>query len=374
MRTPLHDEHLRLGAKITEFAGWEMPLYYSSIVREVGAVRSAVGIFDLSHMGELMISGPKALDLVQLVTTNDASTLTVGDAQYSLMCDENGGIIDDLIVYRLDTHSYMLVVNAGNTHSDFQWAQEHNLAGALCENHTDKVGLVAVQGPASQGVLQPLTDLDLTALRRFTVKRGRVGDVDAWIARTGYTGEDGFELYCSSLDSLSLWRLVLEAGRAFGAEPTGLGARDVLRIEAGYPLYGHELTRTRSPVDARLLWVVKLAKGEFLGRQAISQAKERGPKQLLVGLMAEERCIPRRGHEVGVNGTHVGRVTSGTFSPTLGKGIAMAYIEPEYEEDGTEVSVEIRGKSCVCRVVPIPFLSFPARCAGQDQTDERSYK
>ncbi len=206
------------------------------------------------------------------------------------------------------------------------------------------------------------------------MKRSRVGGVDTWIARTGYTGEDGFELYCSSPDLLSLWRLVLDAGRAFGAEPAGLGARDVLRIEAGYPLYGHELTRTRSPVDARLLWVVKLAKDGFLGREAILQAKKRGPKQLLVGLMAEEPCIPRHGHEIEADGARVGRVTSGTFSPTLGKGIAMAYVEPEYEEDGTRVSVEIRGKPCVCRVVPIPFLSFRARCAGQDQTDERSYK
>ena len=355
MRTPLYEEHLRLGAKMTEFAGWEMPLYYSGIGREVSAVRSAVGVFDLSHMGELIVSGPEALEFVQFVTTNDASRLEIGQAQYTLMCDESGGIVDDLVVYRLEADTYMLVVNAVNARSDFLWIQQYNQPGADCRDASDDTALVAVQGPASRDLLGPLAGFDLDELHRFRVRRGRVGDIDTWIARTGYTGEDGFELYCSPSDCGTLWWLVLEQGQAFGVEPAGLGARDVLRLEAGYPLYGQELTRTTTPVDARLLWVVKFAKGDFLGKKAIQQAERRRPKRLLVGVEAIERCVPRHGYDIAVNGVHVGYVTSGTFSPTLGKAIAMGYVERRYAEQGAGVEVEIRGKPCACRVVRTPF-------------------
>lgn len=355
MRTALYEEHLRLGAKMTQFAGWEMPLYYSGIVREVKAVRSAAGIFDLSHMGEFIVSGPQALDLIQLLTTNDASCLEIGDAQYTLMCNEVGGVVDDLIVYRLDSDAYMLVVNASNTESDYQWVQAHNQVGADCQNRSHETCLVAVQGPAARELLQPITGIDLNAVGRFTIKQGRVGDVQARIARTGYTGEDGFEIYCSSSDCLELWRSVMAQGRDVGAEPAGLAARDVLRLEAGYPLYGNELTSRTTPVEARLMWTVKLEKGEFIGEQAILRAKEQGPDRVLTALTSVERCIPRHEQAVMANGITIGMVTSGTFSPTLGKGIAMAYVESDYAVEGMELDVQIRDKPCPFRVARLPF-------------------
>ena len=355
MRTALYDEHVRLGAKMTQFAGWEMPLYYSGIVREVQAVRSAAGVFDLSHMGEFMVTGPRALDLIQLVTTNDASHIGIGDAQYTLMCNEDGGAIDDLIVYKLDSDIYMPVVNASNTASDFKWMWAQNSMGADFQNRSSEIGLVAVQGPAAPELLQPIVDIDLAGLRRFTIQSGRVGDVTAWIARTGYTGEDGFEIYCSTADSPEVWRLVMSQGRGFGAQPAGLGARDVLRIEAGYPLYGHELTAQTTPVEARLMWAVKLDKGEFIGRAAIAKVKEQGPARLLAGLTSVDRCIPRHEQVVMANGASVGIVTSGTFSPTLGKGIAIAYVEPVYAVEDAELDVQIRDKLCPFQVVRLPF-------------------
>ena len=355
MRTALYDEHLRLRAKMTQFAGWEMPLYYSGIVREVEAVRSTAGIFDLSHMGEFMVSGPRALDLIQLVTTNDASRLEIGEAQYTLMCNENGGVIDDLIVYRLESDLYMLVVNASNTESDFRWIQAHNSMDADLQDRSLETGLVAVQGPSAVELLQPAVNVDLAGIRRFTIKEGRVGDAVAWVARTGYTGEDGFELYCSSSDCLGIWRRVMARSEEFRAEAAGLGARDVLRLEAGYPLYGNELTFETTPVEARLMWAVKLDKGEFIGRQAILKASEEGPDQLLIGLVSVDRCIPRHEQAVTANGIAIGVVTSGTYSPILGKGIAMAYVEPDYAVEGAEVDVQIRDKPCPFHVVRLPF-------------------
>ncbi len=354
-RTPLYEEHVRLGAKMIEFAGWEMPLYYTSIVREVEAVRHNAGIFDLSHMGEIVVSGPAALDLIQYMTTNDASKLDVGRAQYTLMCDPAGGIIDDLIVYRLDREDYMLVVNASNTDKDYAWIEDHNDFGAHSENLSDEIGIVSIQGPRSQGILQEIVDFDLGTLRRFGVVQAAIGEAEAWIARTGYTGEDGFEIYCHTSDCADIWLRAMHAGRPFGMEPCGLGARDVLRLEAAYPLYGNELTLQTTPVDARLLWVVQLGKGEFLGREAIIRAKELGPQKLLAGLTTEQRCIPRHNQQVIVDGTLIGHITSGTFSPTLGRAIALAYLEPGYTEIGTHVDVDIRGKLCACEIVPTPF-------------------
>lgn len=369
-RTPLYEEHIRLGAKMVKFAGWEMPLYYSGIVREVEAVRSAAGVFDLSHMGELFITGPSALNLIQYVTTNDASALEVGRAQYSLMCDEHGGVIDDLIVYRIDSDEYMLVVNASNVDSDFTWIEEHNVARAHCENLSSEIGIIAVQGPNSQEILKNVVDYDLNSLRRFSIVRTRVGEADAWIARTGYTGEDGFEIYCPNADCPAIWEMVMREGKPLGAEPVGLGARDILRLEAAYPLYGNELTRQTNPVDARLLWVVQLGKDDFLGKEAILQAKKLGPQQLLAGLTTGQRCIPRHDQQVLVDGTLIGHITSGTFSPTLGKAIALAYLKPEYAAIGTHIDVDIRGKMCTCEVVATPFyrVKKPIVSAAQQNT------
>lgn len=335
---------------MVEFAGWEMPLYYSGIVREVSAVRTSVGIFDLSHMGELIVSGPQALDLVQFVTTNDASRLDVGKSQYALLCDESGGVIDDLFVYKLRPSMYMLVVNASNARTDFEWIQRHNNFNTGIENRSADMGLVAVQGPSSKDLLQTLVKFDLDTLPRFGIKQDRVGQVEAWIARTGYTGEDGFELYCSAPDSVSLWQSVLDAGGPFDAVPVGLGARDVLRLEAGYPLYGNELSRDVTPVEAGLLWAVKPEKGDFIGKEAILDRRQRGPNRMLVGFEAPERCIPRHGYELVADGTVIGEITSGTFSPTLDKGIAMGYVDVEHAVKGAEVEMPLRGKPCSLRI------------------------
>lgn len=367
----MYDEHKRLGAHMTVFAGWEMPLYYSSIMDEVLAVRSVAGIFDLSHMGEFRVSGPQSLDLVQFVTTNDASRLGIGDAQYTLMCNEQGGILDDLVVYRLEGDSYLLVVNASNTESDFRWVTAHNRFDAECYDVSASTGLVAIQGPASVRILQPLVRTDLDTLYRFCVRRDSVADVHAWIARTGYTGEDGFEIYCDASDAPVIWSALIAAGAGFGAKPAGLGARDILRLEAGYPLYGNELTPETTPVDAGILWVVKFSKEDFIGKQALMRATEVGPRQLLVGLEAKERCVPRHGYSVSANGDTVGRVTSGTFSPTLQKGIALAYVEPSHGKIGTPLHVQIRGRACSCEVVGTPFYrtNSPAPAAQTKKGD-----
>jgi aminomethyltransferase len=361
MRTPLYEEHVELGAKMTEFAGWEMPLQYAGIAHEVEVVRTKVGLFDISHMGEFVISGPHALALVQYVTTNDASALEVGKAQYSLLCDENGGVIDDLIVYRTGEQEYLLVVNASNEKSDFEWIASHNAFGATLENQSADTALIALQGPLAERVMYPLAAFDAASLGRFGITRGKVAGIDCHVARTGYTGEDGFEIFCAASGAVDLWTSLMVA-KVLGAEPIGLGARDVLRLEAAYPLYGHELTRDTTPVAARLMWVVKPDKGDFIGRDAILSAKQTGEKRTLVGIEAIDRCIPRHGCDVMNQGAVVGSITSGTFSPTLGKAIALAYIDKASAVVGTEVEVvtsfdklRMRGRTCACRVVPTPF-------------------
>ena len=338
-----------------DFAGWEMPLQYAGIAHEVGVVRDKVGLFDVSHMGEFVVSGPNALSLIQYVTTNDAERLAVGQAQYALMCDENGGPIDDLIVYRTGSEEYLLVVNASNEREDFQWLLVHNTFGAEIENQSARTALIAVQGPMAERVVEDLSQFYVKSLRRFQIARSRVAGIDCRIARTGYTGEDGFEISCATGDAVDLWRALMEAGQPFGIEPAGLGARDVLRLEAAYPLYGHELTRDITPVAARLMWVVKPEKGEFIGRDAIVRADEAAPKRILAGVEALERCIPRHESDVLVDEDVVGKVTSGTFSPTLGRGIALAYIDVEHAAAGTELRIDTGGRVCACRVVPTPF-------------------
>jgi len=340
---------------MVEFAGWEMPLYYTGIIREVKAVRNTAGIFDLSHMGELLVSGPGALELVQYVTTNDASRLGVGQAQYTLMSDIDGGIIDDLIVYRLRDDTYMLVVNASNSESDFKHIKRLARHNVHCEDRSQEIALVAVQGPSSSRILQPISESDISTLPKFGVRTERVGDISCWVARTGYTGEDGFEIYCPANESKRLWQAVFTSGEKFNAEPAGLGARDVLRLEAGYPLYGHELTRSVNPIEARLMWVVKLEKDDFIGRDAINRKMNETPEKLLVGLEAVDRCVPRQDYDVTTDGRVIGHVTSGTFSPTIEKGIALAYIDPAFSSEGIRLSVSIRQHSCACQVVKLPF-------------------
>lgn len=355
MRTPLYDEHVKLGAKMTEFAGWEMPLQYAGIAHEVEVVRTKVGLFDICHMGEFVVFGRKALDLVQHVTTNDASALEVGAAQYSLLCDENGGVLDDLIVYRVGEEEYLLIVNASNEQSDFDWIASHNPFGAGLGNMSAMTSLIAVQGPGAVGLVQGLADFSVDGLDRYHIGSGEVAGVKCRVARTGYTGEDGVEILCPMSSALALWTALLDAGKDLGAEPIGLGARDVLRLEAAMPLYGHELTRKTTPVAARLMWVVKPDKGDFIGRDAILRAKEAGEPRTLRGIEAIDRCIPRHGSDLMNNGQAVGSITSGTFSPTLGKAVALAYVDNEFSAVGTELELAAGTRTCRCKVVPTPF-------------------
>lgn len=359
MRTPLYDEHLKLGARMTEFAGWEMPLQYTGIAHEVSVVRSAVGLFDISHMGEFIVSGPHALDLIQYIITNDASALEVGAAQYTLMCDQSGGPIDDLIVYRIGDDEYLVIVNASNEKSDYEWITSHNPFGARISNQSAFNALIAVQGPRAEDLVARLAAFNVRGLSRFHIRDGIVAGLDCRLARTGYTGEDGFEVLCSVTDAVKLWMALIDAGAPMGVEAIGLGARDVLRLEAAYPLYGHELTRETSPVAARLMWVVKPDKGDFVGRSAILGAKKKGTDRTLVGLEAIDRCIPRHGCDIVSHDTNVGSVTSGTFSPTLNKAIALAYVDRELAQVGTDLSVVTGGRTCACRVAPTPFYRKP---------------
>ncbi len=355
MRTSLYNEHIRLGARMTDFAGWEMPLYYSGVAEETLAVRTAVGLFDLSHMGEIRLSGPGALSSLQYLTTNNAAGLAVGQAQYTLLCNESGGVIDDLIVYRTEEESYLMVVNASNAQSDLLWIEGHTLPDTVVRDESSETSILAVQGPASPDILSPLAVPDVRSLQRFHVISTSVAGVRCLAARTGYTGEDGFELLCKPDDAPTLWTALMGAGGESGMRPVGLGARDVLRLEAAYPLYGHELNSDTTPVEARLMWVVDLDKGEFIGRDALRTARQTGAKRILAGLEAEERCVPRQGYSVLADGEEVGAVTSGTFSPTLDRPIALAYLDAGRAVPGTEAGISIRGKPCRSRVVRTPF-------------------
>ncbi|HHV63331.1 MAG TPA: glycine cleavage system protein T [Firmicutes bacterium] len=448
-RTPFYELHIEAGAKMIEFAGWEMPLHYGDMLEEHRRVREACGLFDLSHMGEIVIDGPRALEVVQLVTTNDASVLEAGQAQYSLVCREDGGILDDILVYRLDDYrlgdaagpgrawasasgacragsrrtgggnrgrgrgNYLLVVNAANTTRDYAWirdqwsrrcrgagtikwfygdrgvsnlsdtagedaasdfgiagagwdSEEDPEAGAGIRNCSSDMALLAIQGPRSQEVLQRLTGLELESLRYYWCARGEVAGVDSLVSRTGYTGEDGFEIYFdpSRGQAAGLWDAILDAGREFGIIPCGLGARDTLRLEAGYPLYGHELTEEINPFEAGLGWVVKSGKGDFIGREALagilSGARGKPAFRRLFGFKLKERGVPRAGCELRRAGSRVGTVTSGTLSPTLGVGIGLGYLFMPITY-GDEISVVIRGREVRAEITKIPFVPSRVR-------------
>lgn len=338
------------------FAGFEMPVQYPPGIRaEHLAVRQAAGLFDVSHMGEFRIKGPGALDLLQRVTVNDASRLEPGKAHYSAMCREDGGTVDDLLVYRLD-EGFMLVVNAATRAGDLEWIRSRT--GALevtVEDRSDEIALLALQGPRAQEILEPLAELELEAIGFYRHARGTVAGVDALVSRTGYTGEDGFELYVDADRAPGLWREILGAGEGAGLLPAGLGARDSLRLEAGLPLYGNDLDENRSPVQAGLGWMVKVDKGDFVGREALARQKEEGVAERLAGLRLTGRGIPRAGYPLLREGERVGKVTSGAWSPSLEAGIALGYLPVALAEPGTEVEVEVRGRTAPARVERLPF-------------------
>jgi aminomethyltransferase len=353
-RTPLFSAHVKAGARMVPFGGWEMPVQYTGIVEEHRTVRTAVGCFDVSHMGEFEVEGPGALAALQRLTTNDVTALEVGQVQYSVLCYPNGGIVDDLTVYRLAPERYMVTVNAGNIDKDWAHVTEHG-AGARWRNLSEATGLIAVQGPKAEALVGRLADTDVTRIGYYHVAEGKVGGVTTLISRTGYTGEDGFELYVAAADTERLWKALLESGRADGAAPIGLGARDTLRLEMRYALYGNDIDETTNPLEAGLGWVVKPAKGEFLGREAIERMRAAGPPRKLVGLEMTERAVARHGYPVVKDGTATGVVTSGSYGPSVDRYIAMAYVGSAHAAVGTELGVEVRGQAKSARVVKTPF-------------------
>jgi len=354
-RTPLFDTHVKAGARMVPFGGWEMPVQYTSIVEEHRTVRAAVGLFDVSHMGEFEIEGPEALETLQRLTTNDVATLEVGQVQYSLLCAPDGGVVDDLTLYRLAPARYMMTVNAANIEGDWAWVTANSGGGARWRNVSDDTGLIAVQGPRAEGLVGRIADRDVRGIGYYRCAAGKVGGVPALISRTGYTGEDGFELYVAAADTVRLWHALMDAGRPDGAIPVGLGARDTLRLEMRYALYGNDIDRTTNPIEAGLGWVVKPAKGDFIGREAIERVRAEGPRRRLVGLEMTDRAVARHGYRVTKDGRDVGVVTSGSYGPSVDRFIALAYVEAPLAVVDVELAVDVRGQPRPARVVRTPF-------------------
>ncbi|MCX6120685.1 MAG: glycine cleavage system aminomethyltransferase GcvT [Ignavibacteriales bacterium] len=356
-RTPFYNLHTKLSAKMVEFAGFEMPVQYSSIIEEHLAVRRSVGVFDVTHMGEFYVHGKGALAFLQKVTINDVARLRPGRVQYSAMCYEDGGIIDDLLIYRME-NQYMLVVNASNLQKDFDWLQSQKFGDVELENVSDATSLLAVQGPKSLAALQKLTKEDLSKIEYYAFTHGVLAGVSMMISRTGYTGELGFELYFDAdiETAKNVWKALFEAGKEFGIQPVGLGARDTLRLEMGFCLYGNDIDKTTNPLEAGLGWITKLSKKEFNGRTSMVKAREEGLKRKLIGFTLPDRTLARHGYEIIHNGSVVGHVTSGTFSPSLKKGIGMGYVSAELANAGNVVSVRVRDKEIPATIVVMPFL------------------
>ena len=358
-RTPLYEAHVAAGGKIVEFAGWEMPVQYAGVMEEHRAVRGAAGLFDVSHMGEVRVTGAGAEAFLQRLTPNDVSKLAPGRAHYSALLTPEGTFIDDLLVYRLGERDFMLVVNASNTEGDFAWIAGQPHPGCEVRDASEDYALLALQGPRALDILQPLTATPLAEIKYYRFAEGKVDGVPALLSRTGYTGEDGFELYLAPEHATTMWNRLLEAGRPHGLVPTGLGARDTLRLEAGMPLYGHEIDAQTTPLEAGLDWVVKLDKPDFVGRGALLAQRERGVARRLVGFEVDGRGIARQGHEFVADGRPVGSVTSGTFSPTFERALGMGYLPVDLALLGRNVTIDVRGKSVSAHVVPLPFYKRP---------------
>jgi aminomethyltransferase len=362
LRTPLYENHVRAGARVVEFAGWDMPVQYAGILEEHEAVRTRAGLFDVSHMGEVVFRGPKALDALNRVFTNDLSKVADGQAQYGCLCRENGGIVDDVVVYRRSAEDLLVCVNASNRAKDFEWLKAHaaGAPGVDVQNESDEWAQLALQGPLAPQILQRLTTVNLSAIRTYRFALGEVAGVPAIVARTGYTGEDGFEVFCPAAAGPKLWDALLEAGQPEKAQPAGLGARDSLRLEMAYRLYGNDMDDGTTPLEAGLAWVVKLDKGDFVGRDALVRQKEQGLAKKLVGFVLTDAGIPRHGYDVLQEGRKVGTVTSGTKSPSLKIAVGLAYVPPALAAEGSTFGVDIRGRAAAARVVKTPFYSKKA--------------
>lgn len=353
-KTALYDTHGKHGAKIVEFAGFYMPIQYKGINEEHIRIRTSVGLFDVSHMGEFEISGPGAEEFIQYMTLNDVKKLEVNQAQYSAMCYEHGGIVDDLLVYRLPDR-FLMVVNAANLQKDFDWLKSHVKDGVTLKDRSDDFTLIAVQGRNAVDTLQKLTDVDAAQIGTYWFTQGTLADVDMIIARTGYTGEDGFELMLPPEKSEHVWNALLDAGSEFDVEPIGLGARDTLRMEVKYCLYGNDIDETTNPLEAGLGWITKIDKGDFIGRDAIMKVKEAGLSRKLIGFELEGKAIPRHGYKIVKNDEEIGIVTSGMFSPILKKPIGLGYVQKSYAKSGNEFEIDIRGRKIPARSVKTPF-------------------
>jgi aminomethyltransferase len=356
-KTKFNNIHRALGAKMVDFAGYDMPVQYSSIIVEHKCVRNSVGVFDVSHMGEFFISGEKALELVQHITVNDASVLIPGRVQYSAMCYHDGGIVDDLLVYKLSETEFMLVVNASNIEKDFNWIVENNSFDVEVKNLSDDYSLLAVQGPNSKKVIQSLMDEE-PELEYYHFKKSKVAGVDMLVSRTGYTGELGYELYFTGNENNAgkIWNSIFEAGKDFNIQPVGLAARDSLRLEMGFCLYGNDIDKTTNPIEAGLGWITKTKKPGFIGLDVIKKIKEEGIKRRLVAMVAGERTFPRHGYEIRADGKKIGTITSGTVSPVTEKPIALGYVDAEYKSIGSKVNFLVRNKEIPAEVVKLPFI------------------
>ena len=355
-RTPLYDVHRRLGARMVEFAGFSMPVQYTSIVEEHRAVREAAGLFDVSHMGQIRLEGSGAVAAAERLLTRSVASLRSGRVRYALMCNEEGGVVDDVTVYRLADDALLLCVNAANVEKDYRWIAHHAPSEAGVRNMSDTTSLLALQGPAGVEVLAALSSPRVAELVRYGFDHLEVAGCNALVSRTGYTGSDGFEIYLEADDTERVFEALLREGRSAGLVPAGLGARDTLRLEAAMPLYGHELDETTSPLEAGLGRFVKLEAGGFIGAEAIARRRDAGLRCSLVGFELEGRGVARAGHDVAHDGHKVGRVTSGAPSPTLGKSIGLAYVPPEFASPGTPLDIVVRGRGIPARVVETPFV------------------
>ena len=352
----LHHIHEALGAKIVPFAGYNMPVQYEGVNIEHETVRKSVGVFDVSHMGEFLIEGKNALALIQKVTSNDASKLEVGDAQYSCLPNDKGGIVDDLIVYRIKDLTYLLVVNASNIEKDWNWISDHNSVNAEMKNISENFSLLAIQGPKAVEAMQSLTSVDLASIPFYKFKVGDFAGIEhVIISATGYTGSGGFEIYCKNEEVEQVWNKVFEAGAAYGIKPIGLAARDTLRLEMGYCLYGNDINDSTSPIEAGLGWITKFTK-EFTNSNALKKQKEDGITKKLIGFEIDDKGIPRHDYEiVDADGATIGVVTSGTMSPSLKKGIGMGYVQKDFSKIGTKIYIQVRNKAIPATVVKMPF-------------------
>ena len=349
--------HKKLDAKLVDFAGYLMPVQYSSIINEHKVVRNSVGVFDVSHMGEVTIKGENALNFLQHITVNDVSKLSDGRVQYSAMCYEDGGIVDDLLVYRINQNEYFLVINASNIQKDIDWMRKNNLFGVEIINESDDYSLLAIQGPNSKKVLEEICDIKLD-LEYYNYFYCKCAGIDMLVSRTGYTGELGYELYFKSsiIEAESFWNLLFDKGKKYQIEPVGLGARDSLRLEMGFCLYGNDIDENTNPIEAGLGWITKVNKDDFVGKDAIIKIKTEGVKRKLTALISVEKVLPRHGYEISQNGDVVGNITSGTLSPMLGHPIALGYINKEYIDAEAQLNIKVRNKEIPLTIVKLPFI------------------